>query len=91
MLLIPCAYPAKRKRALLGSNPPRNSRWKLSAMGRHRQDAGLTVWRRSLSHRTRFPHALKIQCSAHNDCVASGGPFVKKRSCSHDAFLFGSG
>ena len=32
-----------RKRALLGSNPPRNSRWKLTAMGRHRQDAGLTV------------------------------------------------
>ena len=24
--------PAKRKRALLGSNPPRNSRWKLTAM-----------------------------------------------------------
>jgi hypothetical protein len=36
MLLIPCAYPAKRKRALLGSNPPRNSRWKLTAMDRHR-------------------------------------------------------
>jgi hypothetical protein len=34
MLLIPCAYPAKRKRARLGrSNPSRNSRWKLTAMG----------------------------------------------------------
>jgi hypothetical protein len=27
-LLIPYTYPAKRKRALLGSNPPRNSRWR---------------------------------------------------------------
>jgi hypothetical protein len=43
MLLIPCVYLAKRKRALLGSNPPRNSWWKLTAMGRHRQDAGLIV------------------------------------------------
>src|SRR5579863_6777078 len=63
--------PVKRRRALLGSNPLRNSRGKLTTM-----TGGAVVLRHAgpllsciFRHRGRFPHALKTHCAGTRPCA----------------------
>jgi hypothetical protein len=59
-------HTAKRKRALLGSNPPRNSRWKLTAMraGMLEHAGTSSLCPLDVVNRGRFPNPLQIQFSA---------------------------
>ena len=78
--IAPDSYkcPAKRKRALLGSNPPRNSRAETHCDGGRYVSACRPFPCKSGSpasslhpRRGRFPHALKIHCSDPAAMVAS--------------------
>jgi len=92
---VTIVMPAKRRRALLGSNPPRNSRPKthgdaVNAGGSC--SSALTVggtWTRVFAapHHCRFSYALKTHCRDERGARCWSGPIVAQSTADRDPGL----